>query len=86
MKFETCRCTNENCLQDSKESLVRRRLYNRDMAATLNFRHILISLRENGIKPERFVRKTNSQSLSTRPNLKRKASASSSIPGTQNKK
>ncbi|KAI9269577.1 hypothetical protein EDC94DRAFT_639311 [Helicostylum pulchrum] len=81
------RCTNENCLQDSKEFLVRRRFYNRDMAATLNFRHILFSLRENGIRPERFVRKTNSQSLSTtRPNLKRKASASSSIPGTQNKK
>ncbi|GAA5800581.1 hypothetical protein HPULCUR_006017 [Helicostylum pulchrum] len=81
------RCTNEDCLQDSKESLVHRRFYNRDMAATLNFRHILFSLRENGIRPERFLRKTNSQSLSTtRPNLKRKASASSSIPGTQNKK
>ncbi|KAI9270016.1 hypothetical protein EDC94DRAFT_334909 [Helicostylum pulchrum] len=81
------RCTNENCLQDNKESLVRRRFYDRDMAATLNFRHILFSLRENGIRPESFVRKTNSQSLSTtRPNLKRKASASSSIPGTQNKK
>ncbi|KAI9259255.1 hypothetical protein EDC94DRAFT_160502 [Helicostylum pulchrum] len=81
------RCTNENCLQYSKESLVRRRFYNRDMAATLNFRHILFSLRENGIRPESFVRKTNNQSLSTtRPNLKRKASASSSIPGTQNKK
>ncbi|KAI9265788.1 hypothetical protein EDC94DRAFT_634206 [Helicostylum pulchrum] len=81
------RCTNENCLQDSKESQVRRRFYYRDMTATLNFRHILFSLRENGIRPERFVRKTNSQSLSTtRPNLKRKASASSSVPGTQNKK
>ncbi|KAI9248328.1 hypothetical protein EDC94DRAFT_684659, partial [Helicostylum pulchrum] len=75
------RCTNENCLKDSKESLVRRRFYNRDMAATLNFRHILFSLQENGIRPERLVRKTNSQSLSTtRPNLKRKGSASSSIP------
>ncbi|KAI7870058.1 hypothetical protein BDF14DRAFT_1778913, partial [Spinellus fusiger] len=32
------------------------RLWNRDLAATLNFRHILMSQRENGTSPERFCR------------------------------
>ncbi|KAI9319079.1 hypothetical protein BX666DRAFT_1854778 [Dichotomocladium elegans] len=32
----------------------RSRLWNRDTAAVLNFRHILLSLRTNGEIPERF--------------------------------
>ncbi|KAI7868059.1 hypothetical protein BDF14DRAFT_1795859, partial [Spinellus fusiger] len=32
------------------------RLWNRDLAATLNFRYILMSQRENGTRPERFCR------------------------------
>ncbi|EIE92500.1 hypothetical protein RO3G_17098 [Rhizopus delemar RA 99-880] len=51
-----------------------RRLWNCDMAATLNFRHILFSLRTNGERPERFCR--SKKSLST--NSKRKNISSSS--------
>ncbi|KAI7865925.1 hypothetical protein BDF14DRAFT_1819343 [Spinellus fusiger] len=32
------------------------RLWNRDLATTLSFGHILMSQRENGIRPERFCR------------------------------
>ncbi|KAI7864978.1 hypothetical protein BDF14DRAFT_1829174 [Spinellus fusiger] len=37
------RCSNQNCMKDKTL-----RLWNRDLAATLNFRHILMSPRENG--------------------------------------
>lgn len=50
------------------------RLWNRDMAATLNFRHILFELRENGKRPERFCR------LKTAPKRKGIALPSSSRP------
>ncbi|KAI7869670.1 hypothetical protein BDF14DRAFT_1779372 [Spinellus fusiger] len=32
------------------------KLWNRDLAATLNFRHSLMSPRENGTCPERFCK------------------------------
>ncbi|EIE75826.1 hypothetical protein RO3G_00530 [Rhizopus delemar RA 99-880] len=51
-----------------------RRLWNCDMAATLNFRHILFSLRTNGERLERFCKLK--KSLST--NSKRKNISSSS--------
>ncbi|KAI9245273.1 hypothetical protein EDC94DRAFT_643458 [Helicostylum pulchrum] len=83
-------CKDGTTLEKFKE-VKNPRLFRRTKKATVIchalLRHILFSLQENGIRPGRFVRKTNSQSLSaTRPNLKRKASASSAIPGTQNKK
>jgi hypothetical protein len=34
----------------------RRRLWNQDLAAELNFGDILLSLRETGARPERFLR------------------------------
>ncbi|KAI9311409.1 hypothetical protein BX666DRAFT_1063248 [Dichotomocladium elegans] len=46
------RCTNLNCSKSMEFS--RSRLWNRDTAAVLNFRHILLSLRTNGEIPERF--------------------------------
>nr|KAI9322101.1 hypothetical protein BX666DRAFT_2016927 [Dichotomocladium elegans] len=46
------RCTNLNCLKSMEFS--RSRLWNRDTAAVLNFRHILLSLRTNGEILERF--------------------------------
>ncbi|KAJ2482397.1 hypothetical protein IWW56_001054 [Coemansia sp. RSA 2131] len=41
-----------------KKGGVKRRLWNRDLAAVLNFRSILFSLRETGTVPLRFQRKT----------------------------
>ncbi|KAI7868429.1 hypothetical protein BDF14DRAFT_1793051 [Spinellus fusiger] len=38
------RCSNQNCFE------------NCGLAATLNFRHILMSQREDGTRPERFCR------------------------------
>ncbi|ORE08235.1 hypothetical protein BCV72DRAFT_303884 [Rhizopus microsporus var. microsporus] len=48
------RCKNQNCLKIQQTS----RLWNRDLAAVLNFRSILQSLRETGARPERFTRYT----------------------------
>ncbi|RCH83078.1 hypothetical protein CU098_001197, partial [Rhizopus stolonifer] len=47
------RCKNEACLANGK-----RRLFNRDTAAVLNFRFILTSLRDEGQRPLRFTRLT----------------------------
>ncbi|KAK9703471.1 hypothetical protein K7432_010712, partial [Basidiobolus ranarum] len=47
-------CTNQNCLKTTPTSSIRR-LWNRDLAAVLNFRHILASLREKGTRPDRFM-------------------------------
>ncbi|KAJ2719480.1 hypothetical protein H4S00_003476 [Coemansia sp. D1744] len=63
-------CQSEECLksidksegesedekEDEKKEKVQR-WWNRDLAAVLNFRHILFSLRETGIAPTRFQRK-----------------------------
>ncbi|KAI7864264.1 hypothetical protein BDF14DRAFT_1835962, partial [Spinellus fusiger] len=40
-------CSNQNCMKDKTLKLL-----NRDLAATLNFRHILMSLKENHTLPE----------------------------------
>ena len=49
------RCT--SCKIEKPEYITPRcRLWNRDMAATLNFRHILNNLRKLGKRPERFTR------------------------------
>ncbi|KAI9254399.1 hypothetical protein EDC94DRAFT_524544, partial [Helicostylum pulchrum] len=43
------------------------KLWNRDLAAVLNFRKILVSLRETSRRPEIFTRKqTSKNNLSTR--------------------
>ncbi|KAJ2226577.1 hypothetical protein IWW45_007405, partial [Coemansia sp. RSA 485] len=54
------RCQNENCLESvaGPKGFKRRRLWNRDIAAVLNLKHILVDLRENICIPERFSRKT----------------------------
>ncbi|PHZ09425.1 uncharacterized protein RHIMIDRAFT_299849 [Rhizopus microsporus ATCC 52813] len=68
----TLRCKNQQCLEDTTGTISRRRLWNRDMVATLNFRHILFGLRENGKRPERFCRHNAPPSTS----FKRKAISS----------
>ncbi|CEP17562.1 hypothetical protein [Parasitella parasitica] len=47
------RCTNQNCLKPSS------RLWNRDLAAVLNFRDIVFSHRQALGRPERFKRPTS---------------------------
>ncbi|KAJ1991864.1 hypothetical protein GGI26_003757 [Coemansia sp. RSA 1358] len=51
------RCSNKKCLEsvasDSSASAPRPHYWNRDLAAVLNFRHILTNLRENSEIPER---------------------------------
>ncbi|KAJ2479960.1 hypothetical protein IWW56_002766 [Coemansia sp. RSA 2131] len=58
-------CQSEKCLESIGESEGEKegeskgdvkRWWNRDLAAVLNFRHILFSLRETGIAPARFQR------------------------------
>ncbi|OAD72563.1 hypothetical protein PHYBLDRAFT_169691 [Phycomyces blakesleeanus NRRL 1555(-)] len=49
-------CTNLNYLENMDGSEVMHRLWNRDLAAVLNFRHILNNLRYDGIIPVRFTR------------------------------
>ncbi|GAA5808926.1 hypothetical protein MFLAVUS_002325 [Mucor flavus] len=48
-------CKNRNCLLASLEvKEIPQKLWNRDMAAILNFQKILISLRETGKRPDIF--------------------------------
>jgi hypothetical protein len=47
------RCNNQNCMQPRQTT----RLWNRDMAAVCNFRHILQGLRLDGSRPLRFRRR-----------------------------
>ncbi|OAD78721.1 hypothetical protein PHYBLDRAFT_62524 [Phycomyces blakesleeanus NRRL 1555(-)] len=55
-KTSPFRCTNLNCLENMEGSEVMHRLWNRDLAAVLNFRHILNNLRYDGTIPVRFTR------------------------------
>ncbi|ORE04259.1 hypothetical protein BCV72DRAFT_313290 [Rhizopus microsporus var. microsporus] len=64
---------------DQAGTISRRRLWNRDMVATLNFRHILFGLRENGKRPERFCRLNAPPSTG----FKRKATSSASSRPTK---
>ena len=57
-----------------------RRLWNRDMAATLNFRQILFSLRANGERPERFCRSKKPLSTGSKRKDMSSPSASTSQP------
>ncbi|KAG1175581.1 hypothetical protein G6F71_004042 [Rhizopus microsporus] len=50
-----CRCTNPYCRR-AVAALDRYRLWNRDVAACLNYMHILRGLRRNGMVPDRFRR------------------------------
>ncbi|KAJ1766357.1 hypothetical protein LPJ54_005237, partial [Coemansia sp. RSA 1824] len=47
--------------------------WNRDLAAVLNFRHILFSLCETGIAPARFQRKQPTEARKPRKTTTRKA-------------
>ncbi|OAD67085.1 hypothetical protein PHYBLDRAFT_67225 [Phycomyces blakesleeanus NRRL 1555(-)] len=57
-KIETSpfRCTNLNCLENMDGSEVMHLWWNQDVAAVLNFRHILNNLRYDGTIPVRFTR------------------------------
>ncbi|KAG1197675.1 hypothetical protein G6F70_006436 [Rhizopus microsporus] len=50
-----CRCTNPYC-RPAMAASDRYRLWNRDVAACLNYMHILRGLRRNGMVPDRFLR------------------------------
>ncbi|KAG1224614.1 hypothetical protein G6F67_009479 [Rhizopus microsporus] len=50
-----CRCTNPYC-RPAMAAPDRYRLWNRDVAACLNYMHILRGLRRNGMVPDRFRR------------------------------
>ncbi|KAG1140370.1 hypothetical protein G6F37_009660 [Rhizopus arrhizus] len=82
------RCKNQQCLKvvtstmEATAKIPLCRLWNRDIAATLNFRHILFSLRANDERPERFCR--SKKPLST--GSKRKNISSSSVSTSQQTK
>ncbi|KAG1212532.1 hypothetical protein G6F69_003639 [Rhizopus microsporus] len=52
-----CRCINPYC-RPAMAAPDRYRLWNRDVAACLNYMHILRGLRRNGMVPDRFRRDT----------------------------
>ncbi|KAG1560453.1 hypothetical protein G6F49_002680 [Rhizopus delemar] len=80
------RCKNQQCLKavtsttEAADKVPLRRLWNRDMAATLNFRQILFSLRANGERPERFCRSKKSLSTGSKRKNISSSSASTSPP------
>ncbi|KAG1161797.1 hypothetical protein G6F37_002742 [Rhizopus arrhizus] len=75
------RCKNQQCLKvvtstiEATAKIPLCRLWNRDIAAILNFRHILFSLRANGERPERFCKPKKPFSTGS----KRKNISSSSV-------
>ncbi|KAG1620233.1 hypothetical protein G6F46_002553 [Rhizopus delemar] len=80
------RCKNQQCLNDVMSTMEAtakvplHRLWNRDMAATLNFRHILFSLRANGERPEHFCRSKKPLSTGSKRKNMSSSSASTSRP------
>ncbi|KAG0753763.1 hypothetical protein G6F57_014079 [Rhizopus arrhizus] len=80
------RCKNQQCLKavmstiETTDKAPLRRLWNRDMAATLNFRQILFSLRANGERPERFCRSKKPLSTGSKRKDMSSPSASTSQP------
>ncbi|KAG1056690.1 hypothetical protein G6F43_001445 [Rhizopus delemar] len=80
------RCKNQQCLKavtsttEAADKVPLRRLWNRDMAATLNFRQILFSLRANGERPERFCGSKKSLSTGSKRKNISSSSASTSPP------
>ncbi|ORE05960.1 hypothetical protein BCV72DRAFT_242418 [Rhizopus microsporus var. microsporus] len=73
------RCKIQQCLETTTGAISRCCLWNRDMVATLNFRHILFGLRKNGKRLERFCRLNASPSTG----FKRKATSSASSRPTK---
>ncbi|KAJ2093256.1 hypothetical protein IW138_000549 [Coemansia sp. RSA 986] len=75
------KCTNELCMGPVEVDGVltpRSRMYNRDLAAVLNFRHIFHGLRDHGETPERFCRSQPAAAATTnkqQPKKKRKTTA-----------
>ncbi|KAJ1666908.1 hypothetical protein EV178_001822 [Coemansia sp. RSA 1646] len=75
------KCTNELCMGPVEVDGVltpRSRMYNRDLAAVLNFRHIFHGLRDHGETPERFRRSRPAAVATTdeqQPKKKRKTIA-----------
>ncbi|KAJ1666524.1 hypothetical protein IW140_004629 [Coemansia sp. RSA 1813] len=72
------KCTNELCMGPVEVDSVltpRSRMYNRDLAAVLNFRHIFHGLRDHGETPERFCHSRPAAAATTdeqQPKKKRK--------------
>ena len=63
-KVNIFRCPNQNSLKNMAPSDENsHRVYNRDMVAVLNFRKIVISIRENLTRPEIFKRKSTKDSI-----------------------
>ncbi|KAJ2497699.1 hypothetical protein GGH96_004882 [Coemansia sp. RSA 1972] len=58
-------CPSRTCTQFKGKHLgkVKRRLWNRDLLAVLNFWHILVSLRESGTIPERFQQRQPNEAV-----------------------
>ncbi|OAD73920.1 hypothetical protein PHYBLDRAFT_168345 [Phycomyces blakesleeanus NRRL 1555(-)] len=52
-----CKCTDPNCLEDIYSLHFEYRLWNRDIAAVLNFRNILKNLRYDGTIPVEKAKK-----------------------------
>ncbi|KAJ2196715.1 hypothetical protein IW145_005817, partial [Coemansia sp. RSA 521] len=90
-------CQSEKCLEsigkieDEKEGEKEcekkekvQRWWNRDLAAVLNFRHILFSLRETGIAPTRFQRKQPTEAPKARKPRKTKACKPRKTPSPTN--
>ncbi|KAJ2480726.1 hypothetical protein IWW56_002239 [Coemansia sp. RSA 2131] len=61
--------------EGEKKGDVKRRLWNRDLAAVLNFRNILFSLRETGTVPLRFQRKQQQPTEAPKTRKTRKTTA-----------
>ncbi|KAG1558248.1 hypothetical protein G6F49_004678 [Rhizopus delemar] len=70
------RYKNQQCLKavtstiEATDKVPLRRLWNRDIAATLNFRRILFSLRANGDRPERFCKSKKPPSTGPKRNYR----------------
>ncbi|KAJ2592017.1 hypothetical protein IWW49_001244, partial [Coemansia sp. RSA 1797] len=90
-------CQSEKCLEsidkiedekecesegEKKEKV--QRWWNRDLAAVLNFRHILFSLRETGFAPTRFQRKQPTEARKTTARKPRKTPKASMAPNPTN--
>ncbi|KAJ2646060.1 hypothetical protein IW137_001628 [Coemansia sp. RSA 1287] len=78
-------CQSEECLKFKGKYLgdVKRKLWNRDLAAVLNFRHILQSLRETGTVPIRFQR--GQPTKASKPRKARKTTACKTTAGKPGK-
>ncbi|EIE88387.1 hypothetical protein RO3G_13098 [Rhizopus delemar RA 99-880] len=80
------RCKNQQHLKvvtstiEATDKVSLHRLWNHDMAATLDFRHIFFSLRANGERPERFCKSKKPLSTGSKRKNMSSSSASTSQP------